>query len=438
MSRRRKTRDNAGAGYGYMFHGAFKDKKDAVAKEKKTKGAWIKGTLTNRGHRYLVMSPRTNPIKRKRKNPVPFAVVFRRHGQIHTWERFAETAAKATKSAREALAQEFPDRDYALISVKPMKHPEHNPHELLVMGANPHEREFTLPPGSTITIRTNPENPDRFTSAHARASGAQYQAPGLIQTGRQKRVAGLVRGTRTRASKHKYDFLEELGPGGIAPGENPGIGTLLDVASIGTSLPGLLKKRPRKNVELGTYENGVFHPWTRRPNSRQKRALKKQRANPSAEVLREEFTGMEVDRERVAHEPHMPAGNYAQLGKLLKLCVKPHAGGQVLEIRGNNVIVVSDESARQIYFVGGDQDITEALPMFGAIDRGQDVYELGEARSIYYQQRKEHVPDPDQDHWRHEFGEETGERPRALFDARHKRILLDGGAYEVRREGIVN
>jgi hypothetical protein len=71
MAGRTKKRKNAGAGYGYMFHGAFKDKKDAVAKEKKTKGAWIKGTLTNRGHRYLVMSPRTNPIKRKKKEKLP-------------------------------------------------------------------------------------------------------------------------------------------------------------------------------------------------------------------------------------------------------------------------------------------------------------------------------------------------------------------------------
>ena len=118
-----KGKKNAGAGYGYMFHGAFKEKKDAVAKERKTKGAWVKGVFTKQGHRYVVMSPRTNPIKRKKK-------------------------------------------------AKP------NPHELLVLGANPSHtppastQEIVVPPGSTITIRMNPTalaNPtdDRYMLAAA-------------------------------------------------------------------------------------------------------------------------------------------------------------------------------------------------------------------------------------------------------------------------------
>lgn len=385
MAGRAKKRKNAGAGYGYMFHGAFNKKSDAEAKERKTKGAWIKGTLTNKGYRYMVMSPRTNPIKRKKK---------------------------AKK----------------------------NPHELLVMGANPHptEHEFTLPPGATIVIRTprqNPVNPDRFTSLHARASGARYSPPGLIRTGKQKRVAGLVRVTRARAGKHKYDWIPEEG---IAPGQNPAIGALLDVASIGTSLPGLLKKKRRKNVELGTYENGIFHPWTRRPKSRQKKAIRRQ--NPDAAGIREDFTGMPVEWETSTTEPHMPAGDYAQLGELLVLYVKPRAGGQVREIQFSEPrpLLVSDETARQLYFVGGHQDLSDQLSTFGAIDRGDGLFELGEARRIDYKQRKEHVKEPDYDEWKHHLGEETGELPTVLFDSRHKRILFEGGAYEVRREGIVN
>jgi len=193
---------------------------------------------------------------------------------------------------------------------------------------------------------------------------------------------------------------------------------------------------PRPNVELGTYENGIFHPWTRRPKSRQKSAIRRQ--NPDAAGIREDFTGAPVEHETVRQEPHMPAGNYAQLGKLLTLAVKPRTGGQVLEIRGHGVLIVSDESAQQIWFVGGDQDITAALPQFGAIERRGGIYELGEAREIHYEQRKEHVPHPEQDQWRHRFGEETDERPTVLFDLPHKRLLLEGGAYRIRREGIVN
>ncbi len=172
--------------------------------------------------------------------------------------------------------------------------------------------------------------------------------------------------------------------------------------------------------------------------SRQKKAIRRQ--NSSAAVIREEFTGTPSEFYTVRDEPHMPAGDYAELGKLLALYVKPVGGGQVQHInfRSPYPVVTSDESARQIYFVGGDQDITPALAVFGAIDRGAGLYELGEARRIDYKQRKEHVKDPDVDEWRHEFGEESGVRPVLLFDLAHKRLVLEGGEYEIRREGITN
>jgi hypothetical protein len=171
----------------------------------------------------------------------------------------------------------------------------------------------------------------------------------------------------------------------------------------------------------------------RLPHSWQPRAK-----NPSAEALREKFTGKEADRIRVFQEPHMPEGDYAALGKLLALYVKPRTGGQVQMIQASGVTLVSDESARQIYFVGGDQDVSAGLRVFGAVDRGAGLFELGEARRIDYKQRKEHVPHPESDSWRHEFGEETGVCPIVLFDVNAKRLLLEGGEYEIRAEGIVN
>jgi hypothetical protein len=507
MSARKKTRKNAGEGYGYMFHGAFKDKADAVKKERKTKGAWVKGVLTNQGHRYLVMSPRTNPIKRKKK--------------------------------RETVP---------------------NPHELLIMGANPHggeehQQEISLPPGSTILIRTprtNPVNaepnplfsfhpgllpqhvrertlerrkrvswdrmkpakrrlvaiaagvsesladtwsrikwrdiPDGWRDALISHLGAQrnpiFVNPGpddnyMVQaatelfgkqlkdlsTSEMSKVAmraaqlkqaktQLRHNMRTRRSpKNQERLWRELGREGQQAAEptpeqkiptDAEIDAMWWIPKTSRSMMkrDAAKKRLRGNVELGTYENGIFHPWTRRPASRQKKAIRRQ--NPDAAGIREDFTGMPVEHEIVRQEPHMPAGNYAQLGKLLTLAVKPRAGGQVLDIR-SNALIVSDERAQAeegklgpIWFVGGDQDITAALPQFGAIERRGGIYELGEAREIHYEQRKEHVPHPEQDHWRHRFGEETNVRPTVLFDLMHKRLLLEGGAYRIRREGIVN
>jgi hypothetical protein len=447
MPKRTKKRKNAGEGYGYMFHGAFKEKKDAVAKERKTKGAWVKGVFTKQGHRYVVMSPRTNPIKRKKRVTPEEASGYLKYDFAREWSN--ATSERERKRIKRKLEQM---KKIAL---------RDNPHELLVLGANPSEvdthntQEISLPPGATIVIRTprqNPENPDRYTSAHAIASGAKYTPPGLIQTKRQKRVAGLVRVTRQRASRHKYDWIPE---GGITPGNNPDDSSYMHQAAAElygkpisqlnarelsqvAQLAARLKQARRQNVELGTFENGVFHPWTRRPKSRQKKAIRRQ--NPDAVAIREDFTGAPVEYETTLTEPHMPAGDYAQLGELLALYVKPHAGGQVQHInfREPRPLLVSDDTARQLYFVDGDQDVTASLGVFGARDRGAGLFELGEARRIDYKQRKEHVKDPDVDEWRHEFGEETGHRPILLFDSRHKRLLLDGGAYEVRREGIVN
>jgi len=389
MSKRKK---NAGEGYGYMFSGAFAKKADAVKKEKTRKGSFIKSGMTKQGFRYFVMTPRTNPRKTKRKKP--------------------ERA---------------------------------NPSELLVMGANPHghEREITVPPGTTITIRTNPENPpEHYSSAQAQARGASYRAPGLIQTARQRRVAGMVRraaGTEGARLARSYKRHRASGgaPRGTAkvfhelygrnpePAENPICGARIGGGEVCTRKPG--HKGP--HLPQGA---------TMRPRSRLRSAWK---PNPSAAALHESFTGQSVDQVRVLDEPCIPRGDYGQIGELLALYVKPLAGGQVKVITCNRharPIVLAAESGRQIYFAGGDQDLAGSLPAFGARDRGGNVYELGEARRIDYKQRKEHLPDPDGDEWKHEFGEENGVRPIALFDATHRRILLEGGDYRIRPEGIIN
>ena len=493
MSARKKTRKNAGEGYGYMFHGSFSEKKDAVAKEKKTKGAWIKPTLTNKGYRYIVMSPRTNPIKRKKKDPTIYAV--ERDGRVIS--QFYEKKVNAKRAAKQLGGKVIKVRPGDVASggaLTSAYSSRQNPHELLIMGANPHgeehQQEISLPPGSTILIRTprtNPVNPEPnpLFSFHPALLPQHVRERTL---GRRKRIswdrmkpakrrlvalaAGVSESLADTWSRIKWRDIPEgwrdalishLGaqrnPIFLNPGPDDNYMVQAATELFGKQLKDLsmremsqvamraaqLKRAhtaPRANVELGTYENGIFHPWTRRPKSRQKKAIRRQ--NPDAAGIREDFTGMPVEHEIVRQEPHMPAGNYAQLGKLLTLAVKPRAGGQVLDIR-SNALIVSDERAQAeegklgpIWFVGGDQDITAALPQFGALERRGGIYELGEAREIHYEQRKEHVPHPEQDHWRHRFGEETNVRPTVLFDLPHKRLLLEGGAYRIRREGIVN
>ena len=132
-----KKRKNAGEGYGYMFSGAFSKKADAMKKEKSRKGSFIKGVYVNGQHRYAVMTPRTNPVKRRKKAPKVI-----------------------------------------------------NPTELLVMGANPHptDQEITVPAGSTITIRMNPMRTNWMGAERAR----------ILSSAREARDAEFTRIARAR------------------------------------------------------------------------------------------------------------------------------------------------------------------------------------------------------------------------------------------------
>jgi hypothetical protein len=167
--------------------------------------------------------------------------------------------------------------------------------------------------------------------------------------------------------------------------------------------------------------------------------------NPPVESIVEEFTGAPAEWIDVYNEPHMPRGRYAQLGPLIALYIKPAGGGQVRRIgapENRNVAwenywlgdppkIVTDQTARKIYFVGGNQDLTEYVEAFGPRDCGNGLVELGQCRRIDYEGRKEHVADPDEDQWKHDHGEENGVLPTVLFDTKNKRLLYEGGDYRI-------
>jgi hypothetical protein len=456
MSKRRK---NAGEGYGFMFSGAYSEKKDAVAKEKKRKGSFIKGMPTKHGYRYVVMTPRTNPIKRKKK------------------AKKAELADNSIAWGKKGYTPRIP-----------------NPSELLVMGANPHEnvQEIVLQPGSKLVIRNNP------AQAHSDDSHYMLQAAAQLYPGRHlnslnarelSQVAQLAARLKHAPRENIYFGFGPASakqreatrltlyrrPRGMrASRQHPGgsssaVSALrADVASAlvnqgykpakakqmareasGADFNSLFGDALRHNPMCGAMVQG--YACTRKPGHKgphlpqgatmrtRHRLPRNWQPNPSAEALRERFTGAPVERVRVMDEPHMAAGNYAMLGKLLSLYVKPRKGGQVQEIRAvGGTMIVADESARQIYFVGGDQDISSGLEIFGPLDRGAGLFELGEARRIDYRQRKEHVDHPEHDSWRHEFGEENGNRPTVLYDSKAKRLLLEDGDYRIEEAGIIN
>lgn len=55
----------AKCGFRLCFHGSFREKADAVKKEARVKGAFIRGVFTRYGYRYLVATRK--PARRKKR-----------------------------------------------------------------------------------------------------------------------------------------------------------------------------------------------------------------------------------------------------------------------------------------------------------------------------------------------------------------------------------
>ena len=178
------------------------------------------------------------------------------------------------------------------------------------------------------------------------------------------------------------------------------------------------------------------------------------RFNPSAETIREEFVGKPVDWITIYHEPHMVAGEYAQLGQVMGINYKPVGGGQVKAIgwyKGADRIPLLEAAKkllplteapvlvaakdRHLYLVGGDQDVS---PICGQ----EDMCYLGKVRHIVYRERK----GLDEFHginYANRFGHDpdTGrqtEPPSLVYARRVNRILFEGGDYDISWRGIEN
>ena len=162
-----------------------------------------------------------------------------------------------------------------------------------------------------------------------------------------------------------------------------------------------------------------------------------------AREIRSGFVGRESNRYIVMDEPHIPKGDYAQLGFLYSLAVKPTSGGEVREISfARGIRVISDRSRRQIYFAAGRQFLsTRELGEFSQV--AADEINLGECREIIYLAKKYQAGVDNEAagktvEWRHKFGEETGILPRLWYDTKNNRLILRGGDYRVEDAGIVN
>jgi uncharacterized protein YoaH (UPF0181 family) len=119
---------------------------------------------------------------------------------------------------------------------------------------------------------------------------------------------------------------------------------------------------------------------------------------------------------------------FAGLGKLVSL-IMADRDVQIQWANKEQPMLAADPDGKQLYIIGGNQDLQ--LPA------GKDFLDLGEVEQIEYFTQK----DFDQFQpivYFHKFGEETGERPRLMYDTYSQRLHLIGGAYKIKKDGIIN
>jgi hypothetical protein len=107
----------------------------------------------------------------------------------------------------------------------------------------------------------------------------------------------------------------------------------------------------------------------------------------------------------------------------------------------DNILVVSNPAGTNIEFVGGDQDI-DWQTVDGAGAEGKYLVYVGPVWAVSYFADKHHLSGPkaqkDGIEYRHEFGDDGGELPHLVFDARNRKLLLVGGEYHIEPEGVAD
>ena len=122
---------------------------------------------------------------------------------------------------------------------------------------------------------------------------------------------------------------------------------------------------------------------------------------------------------------------YTALGDLSYILVEGAKGTVKLEFDGDGVKLAMSPNGRQLYLIGGDQDLDRGLGDF-TDDESKDLFDLGTALEVEYVARKTHS-NYEPIAWYHKFGEEKdgSELPRLFYDRLKREIFFAGGEYFV-------
>jgi hypothetical protein len=176
---------------------------------------------------------------------------------------------------------------------------------------------------------------------------------------------------------------------------------------------------------------------------RARRKARPHRRNPDqteqAVKLFEIFHGKDA---REISEKHVSAAmrkDYSALGKLIAIGTDDCGWGEKaivqkwdqcphINFSEDHVTLASSPDGRQLYAIGGNQNLNGCLSKFEGVDPTKDFIDLGEIAFVVYEARKIHSNfEPTE--WVHKFGGKGNVRPAWMFDRLKKQIFFIGGEY---------
>lgn len=205
--------------------------------------------------------------------------------------------------------------------------------------------------------------------------------------------------------------------------------------------PGKRKKGSGKLIEIlhPVNENPCAMVQERGPQSATRETVKNPGAMEAAADLSREFHGIDPRQVSTVQETDVMRHTYTALGDLVQLWIR-NVGGDYrtskITFTDDKVKVASSPNGKQLYLIGGNQNIDAQLENFGG-DASKDFVELGQAVFISYATRKK-IDALKLVEYQHKLGEETGEPPLAFYNRLQRRIYLVGGRYRVEAPGIIN
>jgi hypothetical protein len=122
--------------------------------------------------------------------------------------------------------------------------------------------------------------------------------------------------------------------------------------------------------------------------------------------------------------------DYTALGDLEYIKVITPIGQTVeFSFSGDGVKLASAPNGKQLYCIGGNQDVT---PCLDSDSREKDFIDLGEAIEVQYLARKVHGGFHPVSYY-HKFGEENANstKPQIFFDKLKKQVFFTGGEYRI-------